>query len=186
MKQMSQLCRKGHIVLVYLRSLGNWIVHDGAKRKLERGMPASGLNTSHQHSLQGSRGLFKQLLLKTFAFVSSLWSFPFQKLSFWWRCHKMQVQIGEKNSLQQAIPPGTPHSSHAWGAEGREGRRCRNQAISKGSVVTSSWCSSWVSEMPWFSFLQQPGCSGGARIVLWEARDICGVFWSLPSLGIEM
>lgn len=146
---MSQLCRKGHIALVYLLSLCNWIVHDGTERKLERGMPASGLNTSHRHSLQGSRGLFKQPLFKTSAVVSSPWSFPFLKFSFWWRRHRMQVQIGgKKTPLQQALPPGTPQSSCAWGAEGREGRRCRNQAISKGSVVTSSWCGNWVSKMP--------------------------------------
>ena len=69
MKQTSQLCRKGHIALVYLHYLGNWIAHDGAKKNLERGMSASGLNASHQYSFQGSKDLFKQILFKTCAFV---------------------------------------------------------------------------------------------------------------------
>lgn len=117
MKQMSQLCRKGHIALVYLLSFCNWIVHDGAERKLERGMPASGLNTSHQHSLQGSRGLFKQPLFKTSAVVSSPWSFPFLKFSFWWRRHRMQVQIGGKKPYYSRLYRLGPHRAAVLGEQ---------------------------------------------------------------------
>lgn len=69
MNQTSELCRKWHIALIYLRYLGVWLAHDGAKKNLERWMSASGMNTSHQYSFQGSKDLFKQILFKTYAFV---------------------------------------------------------------------------------------------------------------------
>lgn len=69
MKQMSELCRKGDIDSVYLRYLGNRIAHDGAKKNLERGLSASGLNVSHQYSFQGSKELFKQILFETCEFM---------------------------------------------------------------------------------------------------------------------
>lgn len=62
------MCRKGHIALVSLHSLGNWIAHDGAEKNLERGVSASGLNASHRYSFQGSKDLSKQMLSKTWAF----------------------------------------------------------------------------------------------------------------------
>lgn len=69
MKQISQLGRKGHFNLVYLCYLGNGVAHDGAKKNLERGMSASGLNVSHQYSFQGSKELFKQILFETCEFM---------------------------------------------------------------------------------------------------------------------
>jgi len=83
-------------------------------------MSASGLKTSHQYSFQGSKDLFKQILFKTCAFVRGKWSFPFQKHSFWWRLHRVKVQVGKRRCFSR--PHCLAPHSEAVLEEQKEGR----------------------------------------------------------------
>lgn len=136
---------------------GNWIAYDDAKKILERGISAFGLNTGNHYSFQGTKDLFKQILFQMCIYERKVAHDP--SLSKPTNSDGDVTEWNWRNKpFQQVFPLGAPYRSCTWRAGEREGRGCRSETFLKGCVVTSGRRNRCVSKVPsclhtWVSFL---------------------------------